>query len=444
MKRYNLIFVHNVNLRKKIKINLSLLTFIFLIYGLNVIAECSYCYPKNQKDIMIIDRQFWKNLIEITWNQNNVIKLVGLKQVGKTSLCKSLSDVEYFDCKLKRVRELLVDYKAFFASKADKRIVLDEINKLENFAEILNFAEKFCPDVKIIAVGLSIIDTKINFYNNVMKNNATILLTPILLKEMACFDSLDIAHRFLFGGLPFVFMQKIFPEADFQEWIDSCWAKDIQELYTINKRYSFLKLIDLLQMNSGCMFDATKYSVACELSRESVANYLQILDDMLLVNIVRPFSMYKSIEIVKAPKIYSFDTGFICYAKGWDKLRQDDYDILWEHVVLNEMHGCLQSRAIHYWRDKNDHTIDFVIPNRDQENKVTAIECKFNISPDNLNLRSIGINFKAFRELYPNGENIVVAHNISTSYTRIYKDLIISFVNTKDLIVKLQHANRRD
>ena len=65
-------------------------------------------------------------------------------------------------------------------------------------------------------------------------------------------------------------------------------------------------------------------------------NYLRVLEDTLVVQIVRPYSSRRVSEIVAAPKVYGFDTGFVCLFKGWDRLRDEDRGILWEHYVLNE------------------------------------------------------------------------------------------------------------
>ena len=69
-------------------------------------------------------------------------------------------------------------------------------------------------------------------------------------------------------------------------------------------------------------------------------------------------------EIVAAPKVYAFDTGFMCYHRGWHELRREDLGLLWEHFVLNELHGQLQTRDIRYWRDKQGHEVDFVLADR--------------------------------------------------------------------------------
>jgi predicted AAA+ superfamily ATPase len=161
-----------------------------------------------------------------------------------------------------------------------------------------------------------------------------------------------------------------------------------------------------------------------------------------VVHVIRPFSMHKATEIVKAPKVYGFDTGFINYAKGRGQLRAEDVGFMWEHCVLNEMQAHLQTRSmnmktINYWRDKRDHEIDFVMKHR-MSHEITAIECKFQVGVDDKFLGSMGKNFKAFRQLYPEGENLVVATNIDHSFKRQYEDIIITFVSLKDLIVKLQ------
>ncbi|GBE14337.1 hypothetical protein BMS3Abin14_00378 [bacterium BMS3Abin14] len=63
-----------------------------------------------------------------------------------------------------------------------------------------------------------------------------------------------------------------------------------------------------------------------------------------------PFSSRKAVEIVSAPKAYGFDTGFTCFFKGWRDLRPEDRGRLWEHYVLNEIQGNMQTRKINYWR----------------------------------------------------------------------------------------------
>jgi hypothetical protein len=43
------------------------------------------------------------------------------------------------------------------------------------------------------------------------------------------------------------------------------------------------------------------------------------------------------------------------------ELRREDFGLLWEHYVLNELQATMQTREINYWRDKSGHEVDFVL-----------------------------------------------------------------------------------
>jgi len=389
---------------------------------------------------MLVQRTFWQELIENSWKQKNIIWLMGVRRVGKTSLCQSMPNTEYFDCERPSVRQLMEDPESFLASQKNKRIVLDEIHHLDNPSQLLKLCADHYPDTKILATGSSTLGASAKFKDTLAGRKKEIWLSPLLLEEMQLWGNTNLQHRFLFGGFPSFFAQTELPEADFREWIDAYWAKDIQEMFKVGKRYSFQKFAELLLAQSGGQFEASKFAVPCEVSRQTISNYLEVLAETFVVHIVRPYSTHKANEIILAPKVYGMDTGFTCYAKGWRTLRQEDLGILWEHCVLNEIQAHLQQRTIHYWRNKQQHEIDFVIPNKNHGG-ITAIECKLNSSRATLNtssLESMGKNIEAFRKLYPEGDNFIVCSDITASFTRKYNDLTLTFVNTSQLIKKLK------
>jgi predicted AAA+ superfamily ATPase len=154
---------------------------------------------------------------------------------------------------------------------------------------------------------------------------------------------------------------KAFPEKDFQEWMDAFWAKDIMELFRLERRQSFQKFIERLLIQSGGIFEATRLARPCEVSRTTIRDYLAVLEETYVVNGVRPFSTHRPTEIVAAPKVYGFDTGFVSYFRGWYSLRPEDLGLFWEHYVLNEIHAHFQTRRINYRRDKRGHEVDYII-----------------------------------------------------------------------------------
>ncbi|MGH2880517.1 MAG: ATP-binding protein [Solirubrobacteraceae bacterium] len=378
----------------------------------------------------MVKRRFWLDRLEHAWSARSVVWLAGVRRVGKTFLCQSLEDIEYFDCELPRTRRQMDDPEGFLANLRGRRIVLDEVHRLANPSELLKIAADHFADIKVIATGSSTLEATRKFADTLTGRKETVWLTPMLLADMEDFGDKGLAHRFLHGGLPPFYLSRELPERDFQEWMDAYWAKDIQELFRLERRSSFQRFAELLFAQSGGMFEATRFAAPCEVSRQTITNYLAALETTFAVHVVRPYSTHRATEIVAAPKVYGFDTGFVCYHRGFTTLRPDDMGLLWEHFVLGEIHGRLQLRALRYWRNKRGAEVDFVLPRRGAGGPI-AIECKWqagSFDPSAL---------LAFRRVYPHGENFVVASDVERAFTRTYSGVRIDFVSLEELIARL-------
>lgn len=378
----------------------------------------------------MIKRELWWAFIEQAWCDRSIIWLSGVRRVGKTCLCKSIPNVEYYDCELPSVRYQLENVELFLQNNRNKRLIIDEIHRLNNPSEILKIAADHFSDIKIIATGSSTLGVSDKFKDTLTGRKTEIWLTPMLLEESELFGNKNIEHRFLHGGLPPFFMSEKFPEKEFAEWLDSYWAKDIQELFRLEKRYSFQKFVELLFVQSGSIFDATRFTAPCEVSRPTIMNYLAVLQATFVIYVVRPFNTRQATEIISAPKTYAFDTGMVCYAKNWRKLRAEDKGLLWEHCVLNELQGNLQTRNIFYWRDKNKHEIDFIYLRGKHHDEPIAIECKWNSN------KFDSSNLQVFRGKYPKGSNFVVCCD-GKSFQRQYGDVVVTFISVADLVSEL-------
>lgn len=384
----------------------------------------------------MVNRHFWQERIKEGFKERSVVWLSGVRRVGKSVLSKGLPEVEYFDCELPRVRRMMEDPQSFLEDLRGRTIVFDEIHRLDNPSEILKIAADHYPDTKILATGSSTLGASAKFRDTLAGRKFEIWLTPMMSADLAAFGKKELPHRFLRGGLPPFFLSKKYPERDFQEWMESYWAKDIQELFRLERRHSFLKFAELLMIQSGGIFEATRFARPCEVSRVTISNYLAVLETTYVAHVIRPFSTNRPTEIISAPKVYAFDTGFVCHYRGWHDLRRDDYGTLWEHYVLNEIHAQTQSPKVLYWRDKRGHEVDFVLAKL--QSAPVAIECKWSSGEFD------AANIKAFRTRYPEGANYVVASDVERPFSRTYDDIHIRFVGLDDLIKAVRVIRRED
>jgi predicted AAA+ superfamily ATPase len=377
----------------------------------------------------MVRRDYWIQRIEALWRLRSVVWLTGVRRVGKTCLATSLSDVEYYDCDELAVRASLRDPMSFLAPLRGKRVVLDEVYRVDDPSAVLKNAADHYPDVKIVATGSSRISASRKFRDALTGRKYELHLRPLVLPDLAPFGNTDLTHRLAIGGLPEHFLAPQ-PEAAFREWMDSFWAKDIQELFPVEQYGPFRRFVELLLADSGGTFEASRFAAACELSRPTISRYLAILEATHVAIVVRPFTTRRAAEIVAVPRVYGFDTGFVAHYRGWRELRSEDRGALWQHFVLNELLARLDLDRLHYWRDKRGHEVDLVVarPGRDP----VAIECEWSQTHADA-LRGVA----AFRRSYPDGDNYVVTSDATQSLPVSDAGTSATVVSLEDLVARL-------
>ena len=344
-------------------------------------------------------------------------------------LAQSLSDTEFLNCDLPGVVERLRDPESFYRAVKKPVVVFDEVHQLPDPSRLLKIGADEFPRLRILATGSSTLAATSKFRDSLTGRKRVVELLPVLHEELPAFGVAEVRERLLRGGLPPALLANEPNPEFFGEWMDSYFARDVQELFRLEKRSAFLRLLELLFRQSGGMLDVTKLAAESQVSRPTVTNWLEVYQITHVVHPVRPFAAGGRREIVAQPKVFGFDTGLVCHARGWDRLRPEDCGVLWEHLVLDTLLAAGLPK-VHFWRDKQHREVDFVVPRG--RDTVDAIECKW--KPDAFETRGLA----AFRALYPKGTNYVVSPLSGPAYERSqdgYKLAVMSPVQLRRAIV---------
>jgi uncharacterized protein len=372
----------------------------------------------------MIDRLPWIQRLNQAWQQTPIVWLTGVRRVGKTVLALSWPDTDFLNCDLPSAAERLRDPEGFFQAVMKPVVVLDEVHQLPDPSRLLKIAADAFPKLKVLATGSSTLAATQKFRDSLTGRKRIVELMPVLAEELPAFGVRDIRHRLQRGGLPPALLaQQSCPEF-YGEWMDSYFARDVQELFRLEKRAGFLKVLELLLRQSGGLLDITSLAKHSGVSRPTVMNWLEVYQVTHVAHLLRPYAEGGRREIVAQPKLYGFDTGFVCYARGWDSLRLEDCGLLWEHLVLDTLRSIPVPR-LHFWRDKQQREVDFVLPRG--RNSVDALECKWD--PDHFEPRGLA----AFRANYAQGRNWVVSPRVTTSYVRRLGGLEVRFTPIAEL-----------
>ncbi len=375
----------------------------------------------------MIERPYWIDLIFSAWKKRPIVWLAGVRRVGKTTLARMLPDTVFINCDLPSDARRLEDPELFFRAQAKNAvIVLDEIHRLPDPSRVLKIAADEFPGLRILATGSSTLAATRKFRDALTGRKFMIHLTPVLWSECETnFGILDLDRRLFHGGLPEFLLSATKDESLFSEWMDSFYARDIQELFAVRERTGFINLFRLILRQSGGLADYSALSRECDISRLTVKAYLEALSIACAVYLVRPFHGGGRRELIKRPKIYAFDTGFVTYARGWREIRDEDRGFLWEHLVLDVLRAKADGKEPGYWRDKSGREVDFVVC---RGQKVDAFECKIN--PDRFDHESLSV----FRKLYPHGRNFLVCPGVKTAFDRHVGGLLIRVAGVQDIL----------
>lgn len=355
-------------------------------------------------------RPYWCDRIHRLWNERNIIWLSGVRRTGKTSLCHQIPEGILFNCDLPSVKRRCVDPEFFLAQQAvGATLILDEVHRLEDPSQLLKIAADTRPDLRILATGSSTLAATRKFKDALTDRKRSIQFPPVLWREcLAEFDVPDLGRRLLHGGFPRLLLADK-PDPDFfEEWMDSFYARDIQELFGVRNRTGFLKLLALSCMRNGGQLDITDLAKESGMTRPTVMSHLDAMEIAHAIIRLPPFHGGGHREVIAQPRIYAVDTGLVAHICGWESIRDSDRGLLWENLVLDELRTGTSRSAIHYWRDKSQREIDFVIER--PGGRVDAIEAKIN--PDAFEIKGL----RAFRALYPLGDNLLICPFVKEPY----------------------------
>src|SRR5689334_9390697 len=234
-------------------------------------------------------RPFWLDRIERAWKKAPIVWLTGVRRAGKTTLAKQIEDARVLNCDLPSTKDVLRDPEAFFDSVREGALVLDEVHQLDDPSNVLKIAADEFPRLRVLATGSSTLAATEKFRDSLTGRKRLVHLVPVLATELPAFGIRDLGRRLLHGGLPASLLAESWEPELFAEWLDSYFARDVQELFRVEKRSQFLTLVQTLLRQSGGLAEVTTLARLSGLSRPTVMTYLEVLETTQVITSLRPY-----------------------------------------------------------------------------------------------------------------------------------------------------------
>lgn len=326
-----------------------------------------------------------------------IIVLVGMRRVGKTTLYQSIFDsIEsnnkaFFDLENPVVQKIFeeMDYNNIVANLKEYGITqnqkayvfLDEIQAMPNIVKAVKYLHDHF-GFKFFLTGSSSYYLKNLFPESLAGRKFVFELHPLDIEEFLLFKGVKresfgtlgqkerqknliryqklkgLYEEYLnYGGFPQVVMDDDVSrkKMHLQDIFKSYFEKDVQSLAKFREIQLFRDMLLLLMARVGSKLDITRISSELSTSRETVYSYLSFLQDTFFITLVHPFTDSADKLVSKAKKVYFCDTGLL---NEFSKISEG---ALFENSVYNNLR---QFKKIQYYQRASGREIDFVLDGR--------------------------------------------------------------------------------
>lgn len=194
----------------------------------------------------------------------------------------------------------------------------------------------------------------------------------------------DIEARVLTGGYLEAVLQPTVARR--QRWLGAHLAavldRDVRDIASLDQPDQLPRMLAHLAEQGGQLVDRTGLGTALGLSRPTVPKYLTVLERLLLVRRLAPWTSNRIARVVKTPKLQFLDPGVLAYLRGdtteiWARDRVRFGPVLESFVVAEVLRlmswSRTQVRAYHFGTHGSDE-VDLVL--EDNRGRIVGIEVK--------------------------------------------------------------------
>ena len=328
------------------------------------------------------------------------VALLGPRQVGKTTLARLLAEtgaesppnpVEtgvYLDLENPVDQEKLADARGYLGTKRGRLVILDEIHRAPHLFQTLRgiIDERIRggePSGQFLILGSASIELLRQSGESLAGRIAYLELGPLDIREVAERDQTRLWMR---GGFPLSFLAPT--DADSAVWreqfIRTYLERDIPALGPRVPAQTLRRFWTMLAHSQGGLWNAASLARSLAVDGKTVARYVDLLADLLLVRRLPPFHANVRKRLAKSPKVYVRDSGIVHAL-----LRLDDPESVlghpiagasWEGFVVETLLRAAPERTqASFYRTASGVEIDLVLELPGA--RVWAIEIKRGLAP---------------------------------------------------------------
>ena len=323
------------------------------------------------------------------------VGVLGPRQVGKTTLAQELADTMspqpvYLDLESPRDRAKLSEPEAYFELHQHQLIILDEIQRIPELFSILRGVidrrrRQGQKTGQFLILGSASLD--------LLKQSSESLAGRIAYRELSGFNVSEVEvtpaardQLWLRGGFPDSFLAK--SDAASLRWrlnfINTYLEREVPQFGPRIPAVTLRRLWTMLAHSQGGQLNVAALGANLDIAAPTAKRYIELLEDLLLIRTLRPWSGNIGKRLVRTPKVYIRDSGLthalLNLTSMDDLLGHPVVGASWEGFVIENLLSVLPPGLTPwFYRTSAGAEIDLVIEKNSQQRY--AIEIKRSQAP---------------------------------------------------------------
>ncbi|GAB3028158.1 ATP-binding protein [Niabella terrae] len=359
------------------------------------------------------------------------VAVLGPRQVGKTTLAEAISasfqpPPVYLDLETPSDQARLKDPEAYFELQKDSLIILDEIQRVPELFQVLRGVidrrrREGRKTAQFLILGSASLDLLKQSSESLAGRIASKELPGLTVSEISQIEGAKQDQLWLRGGFPDSFLAKS-DEASLRwrvNFISTYLERDVPQFGTRIPANSLRRLWTMLAHNQGGLVNVAQLGANLGVYATTAKRYIELLEDLLLIRSLRPWSGNVGKRLVRTPKIYIRDSGLthalLSLTTLDDLLGHPVIGASWEGFVVENLLSCLPVGVTPwFYRTSAGAEIDLVLELSPKERY--AIEIKRSLAPSVSKGFHLGCeDIAATRRflVYPGKERFPTTHDIT-------------------------------
>lgn len=303
-----------------------------------------------------------------------VIGLTGPRQSGKSTMIAHLLGDRYEYLSLDD-HEVVMSFRADpkkFMRLHDRNVVFDEVQNVPELFKYIKLVVDKERNIngRFVVTGSSQFAVMKRITESLAGRIGLLTLLPFQFSEMPASARQESLFR---GSYPQLVTQEYkFFNDWYSAYINTYLNRDVRDLLNVGDMRDFRRCLQLLAARTAQILNMSELARDLAISVSTVRRWISVLEASYIIFLLPPYFSNLSKRIIKAPKVFFYDTGLVSYLTGIDSKETYEkgpmYGNLFENYVVSEIVKRETHAKTHtdfyYYRTSHGVEVDLIVDHR--------------------------------------------------------------------------------